>query len=238
MMKFGVVSFPGSNCDYDCYYVIKEVVGQDVSLIWHKETSVKGYDCIILPGGFSYGDHLRAGAIAQFSPVMVAVKAFASAGGLVLGICNGFQILLEANMLPGAMRRNIGLNFICKEVYLKIENNQTPYTNLYQMQEILQLPIAHIDGNYYADAVTLQTLIENHQIVMRYSDASGDVSLEGNPNGSVDNICGICNREGNVLGMMPHPERHAQKILGGEDGRLIFDSIVTFLRSIHVDCQS
>ncbi|RLE09575.1 phosphoribosylformylglycinamidine synthase I [Candidatus Aerophobetes bacterium] len=229
-MRFGVVVFPGSNCDYDCYYVIKHVLKREVNFIWHKERKLSGYDCIILPGGFSYGDYLRTGAIARFSPVMREVESYAKDGGLVIGICNGFQILLETGLLPGAMTRNKNLNFICKFVNILVENERTPYTNLCRKGQVLRVPIAHIEGNYYADEKTLKDLKENGQVVFRYCDEEGKVSESSNPNGSKEAIAGICNKEGNVLGMMPHPERASEAILGSEDGRLIFESIINTLK--------
>ncbi|MCD6083881.1 phosphoribosylformylglycinamidine synthase subunit PurQ [Candidatus Aerophobetes bacterium] len=229
-MRFGVVVFPGSNCDYDCYYVIKHVLKREVNFIWHKERKLSGYDCIILPGGFSYGDYLRTGAIARFSPVMREVESYAKDGGLVIGICNGFQILLETGLLPGAMTRNKNLNFICKFVNILVENERTPYTSLCRKGQVLRVPIAHIEGNYYADEKTLKDLKENGQVVFRYCDEEGKVSESSNPNGSKEAIAGICNKEGNVLGMMPHPERASEAILGSEDGRLIFESIINTLK--------
>ncbi len=225
-MNIGVVVFPGSNCDHDCEHVFKNVLGQDVTMVWHKETSLTGLDGVILPGGFSYGDYLRTGAIARFSPVMGAVKKFADDGGLVLGICNGFQILLEAGLLPGAMLRNRSLHFICKDVCVKVENAATPFTGQYESGQVLKIPIAHADGNYYTDPVTLAGLQANAQVVFRYCTPEGKVTPEANPNGSLDNIAGIRNAAGNVLGMMPHPERCAEEALGNEDGRLIFLSML------------
>lgn len=229
-MNIGVVVFPGSNCDHDCRYVFREVLGQDVTMVWHKETSVAGLDAVILPGGFSYGDYLRTGAIARFSPVMQAVKQFAGEGGLVLGICNGFQILLEAGLLPGAMLRNKSLHFICRETYVRVENAATPFTHACKPGQVLKIPIAHADGNYYTDPVTLAGLQANAQIIFRYCTADGKVTPEACPNGSLDNIAGIRNAEGNVLGMMPHPERCAEAMLGNEDGRMILGSMVEGLR--------
>lgn len=229
-MNFGVVVFPGSNCDHDCEHIFKDVLGQSVQMVWHKETSLKGLDAVILPGGFSYGDYLRTGAIARFSPVMNAVKQFASEGGMVMGICNGFQILLEAGLLPGAMLRNKSLHFICKDVYLKVENAATPFTGLCKSGQVLKVPIAHADGNYYTDPVTLAGLQANAQVIFRYCDCDGKVTPEVNPNGSLDSIAGIRNAEGNVLGMMPHPERCAESMLGNEDGRLILASMVEGLK--------
>jgi len=225
-MRFGVVVFPGSNCDMDCYHVAKNVLGQDVEYIWHEETDLSGIDCIILPGGFSYGDYLRAGAIARFSPVMEAVAKEARRGKLVIGICNGFQILLEAGLLPGAMAKNKGLRFICKFVNLRVENARTPFTRFFEEGEVIRIPIAHYEGCYFAPPGVLEEIERNWQVVFRYCDEEGNVTEEANPNGSVNNIAGIVNREGNVLGMMPHPERASEEILGSTDGRRIFESIV------------
>ncbi|TKJ32331.1 phosphoribosylformylglycinamidine synthase I [bacterium (candidate division B38) B3_B38] len=228
-MKFGVVVFPGSNCDHDTYYALKEVYKLEVDYIWHKETTLSSYDCIILPGGFSYGDYLRPGAIARFSPVMQSVIKFAHKGGLVLGICNGFQILMEAGLLPGAMLRNKTLKFICQDVHIRVEDNQNPFTTLCRKGEVLRLPIAHKDGNYFADARMMEELKKNQQIIFRYCTPDGALTEEANLNGALDYVAGICNREGNVLGLMPHPERCAESILGNEDGKRIFDSIITYL---------
>jgi len=229
-MKFGIVVFPGSNCDADVKHVVEEVLGLKADYLWHKDKSVKGYDCIVLPGGFSYGDYLREGAIARFSPIMEAVTDYALKGGLVLGICNGFQILLEAGLLPGAMRKNDSLQFRCHDTYLRVENAETPYTCLCSPGEVLKIPIAHAAGNYYADEKTLQELEEGGQVVFRYCSPSGEVLSQYNPNGSLNNIAGITNREGNILGMMPHPERCAEEIMSGVDGRKVFDSIVCWLK--------
>ncbi len=218
--------FPGSNCDHDCYHVIRHVLGQEVDFIWHKTDKIGQYDCIILPGGFSYGDYLRPGAIAHFSPVMKQIKAYAEAGGLLLGICNGFQILLETGLLPGAMRDNAQLKFICDYVYISIANNNTPFTKQCSNNQVLRIPIAHMQGNYYADERTLAAMRDNGQIIFQYCDASGNINDDVNPNGSVGNIAGICNKQGNVLGMMPHPERCVEDIWGSADGRFIFDSII------------
>lgn len=226
-MKIGVVVFPGSNCDHDCQYIFRDVLGQSVEMIWHKETLLAGVDAIVLPGGFSYGDYLRTGAIARFSPVMGAVKEFARKGGLVIGICNGFQILLEAGLLPGVMLRNTSLNFICRDVYVKVENAATRFTNRCESGQVLKIPIAHADGNYYTDPVTLGGIKANAQVIFRYCTAEGEVTPEANPNGSLDNIAGIMNADGNVLGMMPHPERSAEAVLGNDDGRLIFLSMLS-----------
>ncbi|MDK2924248.1 MAG: phosphoribosylformylglycinamidine synthase subunit PurQ / glutaminase [Bacillota bacterium] len=228
-MKFGVVVFPGSNCDADCYHAVKNVLGAECDYLWHQDRSVAGYDAIILPGGFSYGDYLRTGAIARFSPIMAAVADFARAGGLVLGICNGFQILLEAGLLPGAMRRNIGLSFRCEFVNVRVENTDTPFTSAYRPGQVLRLPIAHGEGNYYADPETLAALEAGGQVVLRYSEPDGRISEAANPNGSLHNIAALINKEGNVLGMMPHPERASEAILGSEDGRGIFISMLRYL---------
>lgn len=213
-MNFGIVVFPGSNCDRDCYYVIKDILNQPVRFIWHQERDLKGIDCVILPGGFSYGDYLRAGAIARFSPIMSEIKEFADKGGLVIGICNGFQILTEAGLLPGALGKNKGLKFICRYVTLKVERNDTPFTNMYKIGEIIRMPIAHNEGNYYIDDINKI----KDQVVLRYYGE--------NPNGATDSIAGIVNKGGNVFGLMPHPERCSEKILGSEDGLKIFESIV------------
>lgn len=229
-MKFGVIVFPGSNCDQDCFYVIKNVLNQSVEYIWHKKTSLNKFDCIIIPGGFSYGDYLRTGAIARFAPIMKEVISFAKSGGHVLGICNGFQILLEAGLLPGAMLRNTGLHFICKHVYIKVKNDKTSFTNQSYKEQILNIPIAHNEGNYYIDSDGLRELRDNNQIIFQYCDKEGSVNKEANPNGALDNIAGIINREGNVLGMMPHPERASEKELGSSDGIFIFKSILETLK--------
>lgn len=225
-MHWGVVVFPGSNCDHDAYHVIHRVIGQPVDFVWHERDKLQGYDAIILPGGFAYGDYLRTGAIAKFSPVMKAVRSFAAAGGLVLGICNGFQILCEAGLLPGALMRNRGLEFICKHVHIRTENNALPFTQNLSPGQVLRVPIAHMEGNYYADSVTLDDLEANQQVVFRYSTAEGEITEESNPNGAARNIAGICSRAGNVMGMMPHPERASELLLGSEDGRGIFESMV------------
>ena len=230
-MKFGVVIFPGSNCDYDTFYVLKDVLKQESVLLWHKEHSLKNVDCVILPGGFSYGDYLRSGAIAKFSPLMQEVKEFALKGGLVLGICNGFQVLLELGLLPGAMLRNKNLKFLCQHVWLRVENSKTPFTNKAKKGQLLKIPIAHYDGNYFAPPRTLQELKRNGQVVFRYCDAKGKLSEEANVNGSVESIAGLMNTEGNVMGMMPHPERASELILGSEDGRFIFKSVIDYLKS-------
>ncbi|HMG32648.1 MAG TPA: phosphoribosylformylglycinamidine synthase subunit PurQ [Blastocatellia bacterium] len=231
-MKFGVVVFPGSNCDHDTYHVISKVIGQPVDFIWHKQSNLADCDAVILPGGFSYGDYLRTGAIARFSPVMGAVKEFAARGGLVMGICNGFQILCEAGLLPGALMRNSNLKFICKHVNVRVEATDTPFTNRCVRGQVLSVPIAHGDGNYYCDASTLAELQRENRIVLRYSDEDGRVTSDGNPNGSLDNIAGICNGERNVFGMMPHPERASESLLGSSDGRVIFYSLADTLAEL------
>ncbi|MDP3058557.1 MAG: phosphoribosylformylglycinamidine synthase subunit PurQ, partial [bacterium] len=225
-MRFGIITFPGSNCDVDCYHAAKEVLGQPTQYVWHHETDLSGFDCLVLPGGFSYGDYLRTGAIARFSPVMNALAESAERGKLVIGICNGFQILLEAGLLPGAMLRNDSLQFRCENRYIKIENAKTPFTNLAEKGQVIKLPIAHGDGNYYIDDVGLRELNNYNQVVFRYCYATGDITKDANPNGSIDNIAGIINRRGNILGMMPHPERATEEILGGTDGRIIWASIL------------
>lgn len=226
-MRFAVIVFPGSNCDADCYYALRDIAGaNNVDYVWHQSESLAGFDCVVLPGGFSYGDYLRAGAIARFSPVMQAVEKHAAGGGLVIGICNGFQILCEAGLLPGALRRNNGLRFRCHNVYIRTENTRTSFTNALAPGQVLQIPIAHGEGNYYVDPDTLAQLQQSEQIVFRYCTHTGDTTATANPNGSLYNIAGITNREGNVLGMMPHPERNADTLLGNGDGRLIFASLL------------
>jgi phosphoribosylformylglycinamidine synthase I len=228
-MKFGVVVFPGSNCDHDAYHAIGIVLAQPVEFIWHQSEQVEGFDAILLPGGFAYGDYLRTGAIARFSPVMRAVERFARRGGLVLGICNGFQILLEAGLLPGAMLRNAGLRFICRQVYIRVETTATPFTSAARPGQVLKMPIAHSEGNYFCDAQTLRELERNDQIVFRYTTPDGREESRANPNGSLANIAGIANRERNVLGLMPHPERASEAALGSADGAAIFRSMVEAL---------
>jgi len=229
--RFGVIVFPGSNCDRDCYYVLKDLLQVKVDYIWHQEEKPKGFDCLILPGGFSYGDYLRCGAIARFSPVIEFVQDFAGGGGLVLGICNGFQILLEAGLLPGAMLRNDSLQFRCHYTNLKVENAETPFTRLCRPGQILRIPIAHGEGNYTAAPGVLDELERTGRVTFRYVDERGEPSREANPNGSARNIAGIVNEAGNVLGLMPHPERCSEEVLGSADGRLIFESIVDHVRS-------
>ena len=228
-MKFGIVVFPGSNCDHDAYHASKQIMGQDAHFIWHKDSSLGDADVIILPGGFSYGDYLRTGAIARFSPVMKEVVRFAKTGGTVIGICNGFQILLEAGMLPGVMLRNSSLKFVCKFIQLKVENAATRFTSECEVGDVLRIPIAHGDGNYFASREIVESLQENGQIVFRYCSEAGDIDDESNPNGSLSNIAGIINKEGNVLGMMPHPERAVELSLGSADGKKIFQSMIESL---------
>jgi phosphoribosylformylglycinamidine synthase subunit PurQ / glutaminase len=223
--KFGVVVFPGSNCDHDAYYSIKKTLGYDAEFLWHKERSLNNCNIIVLPGGFSYGDYLRTGAIARFSPIMESVIEHAEKGGIVIGICNGFQILLEAGLLPGVMLKNKSLQFVCKDVYLSVENKNTVFTNHFGEKKLLNIPVAHGEGNYFADEETLREIVENDQIVFRYVSAEGELNDNSNFNGSVMNIAGIVNKERNVLGMMPHPERCCNDILGKTDGTLIFNSI-------------
>jgi phosphoribosylformylglycinamidine synthase subunit PurQ / glutaminase len=228
-MKFGVVVFPGSNCDHDALHAIGHVLQRPVEFIWHQSENLQGCDAIILPGGFSYGDYLRTGAIARFSPVMKSLEKFANSGGLVLGICNGFQILLEAGLLPGAMMRNSGLRFICRHVYMRVENTDSPFTNAASKGQILKIPIAHSDGNYSCDEATVAELEKNRQILFRYTLPDGTDDDAGNPNGSVANIAGICNRERNVAGLMPHPERAVESALDSEDGLVVFRSMMEAL---------
>ena len=224
-MKFGVIVFPGSNCDHDAYHVISKHVGQPVDFIWHRETNLSAYDAVIIPGGFSYGDYLRAGALASFSPVMTSVKDFAAQGKLVLGICNGFQILCEAGLLPGALIRNRGLHFICDHVKVRVESTSTPFTHELKPKSVLRMPIAHAEGNFVCDDATLAELQREDRIIFRYCDENGETSDAANPNGSRDNIAGICSRERNVMGLMPHPERACEDALGSSDGREVFRSL-------------
>jgi phosphoribosylformylglycinamidine synthase subunit PurQ / glutaminase len=228
-MKFGVVVFPGSNCDHDAFYALGKILEKPVEFIWHHSENLANCDAIILPGGFSYGDYLRTGAIARFSPVMKAVEKFARSGGMVLGICNGFQILCEAGLLPGAMMRNSGLRFICRHVHIRVEQTDTPFTCAAEQGQILKIPIAHSDGNYTVDEETLTTLEKNRQVIFRYTTPDGNDDAAGNPNGSMHNIAGICNRERNVAGLMPHPERAVEAALESADGLVIFQSMVESL---------
>jgi phosphoribosylformylglycinamidine synthase I len=225
-MKFGVLVFPGSNCDHDAYWTISKVAQQPVTFLWHESHDLENCDAIVVPGGFAYGDYLRTGAIARFSPVMEAVRKFAENGGLVIGICNGFQILCESHLLPGALMRNVGLKYICKPVHVRLESTETPFTSACSQGEVLQIPIGHMEGNYFCDDLTLETLRREKRIVFRYCSVSGEVTPAANPNGSLDNIAGICNEGRNVLGMMPHPERASESLLGGTDGYKIFQSMV------------
>jgi phosphoribosylformylglycinamidine synthase I len=228
-MKFAVIVFPGSNCDHDAYHAARHVLGQEAEFVWHKETSLKGADVVILPGGFSHGDYLRTGAIARFSPVMATVAEFARSGGPVLGICNGFQILLEAGLLPGAMLRNRDLKFHCEHVRIRVERSDTPFTSRAVAGQILRIPIAHGEGNYYAEPDVIRDLEHTKRIIFRYCDASGRTTDEANPNGALENIAGICNEARNVVGMMPHPERACESVLGSSDGLVLFDSVVSSL---------
>ena len=230
-MKFAVIVFPGSNCDHDAYHAAKHVMGQDAEFIWHKETSLKSADVVILPGGFSHGDYLRTGAIARFSPIMSAVSEFASAGGPLLGICNGFQVLCEAHLLPGALLRNRDLKFHCEYVCVRVEQTDTPFTAAATRGQVLRLPIAHGEGNYYADPETIAALESSRRVVFRYCNAAGDLSDAANPNGSVRSIAGICSERRNVVGLMPHPERACESPLGSKDGLVLFDSVLRALSS-------
>jgi phosphoribosylformylglycinamidine synthase subunit PurQ / glutaminase len=228
-MKFGVVVFPGSNCDHDAFHAIGHVLHKPVQFIWHQSEDLQGCDAVVLPGGFAYGDYLRTGAIARFSPVMKAVEKFANSGGLVLGICNGFQILLEAGLLPGAMMRNAGLRFICRPVHIRVEETDTPFTAAAKKGQVLTIPIAHGDGNYTCDDATLAELEQNRQILFRYTSGDGTDDHAGNPNGSLRNIAGICNRARNVAALMPHPERAVEAALDSQDGVIIFRSMIESL---------
>lgn len=225
-MKFGVIIFPGSNCDHDAYWTAQQVAHQPATFLWHDSPDLQNCDAIIVPGGFSYGDYLRTGAIARFSPVMESVRKFADGGGLVIGICNGFQILCESGLLPGALTRNLGLKYICKPVTVRVESTDTPFTSACQQGEVLTIPIGHMDGNYFCDEATLAELNRDDRIIFRYATPDGQITAEANPNGSLENIAGICNAGRNVLGMMPHPERASEPELGGTDGLKIFASMV------------
>ena len=225
-MRFAVVRFPGSNCDQDCVAAINALPGTSADFVWHKDSSLEGFDAVVLPGGFSYGDYLRCGAIARFSPVMKSVKAFAAAGGPVIGICNGFQILCESGLLPGALVRNRGLHFVCEHVFLRTERTDSKFTNAIAPGSVLNIPVAHGEGCYFADDETLATLNRNGQVLLRYSDANGEITDAANPNGSRENIAGIRNEAGNVFGLMPHPERACDPLLGSTDGLVVFQSLI------------
>ena len=225
-MRFGIVVFPGTWSETDCYYVVKDVLGQDADYVWHRQDNLAGYDCVILPGGFSYGDYLRPGAMARVSPVMDAVRRFAQDGGLVIGICNGFQILCEAQLLPGILLRNHHLEYRCQWTNLRTEQVDTPFTRRCQPGQVLQVPVSHGEGNYFAEPDTLQDLEARGQVLFRYCEPTGAVTDESNPNGAANNIAGIVNQQGNVLGLMPHPERCCEPVLGGTDGNFIFQSII------------
>lgn len=229
-MKFGIVVFPGTWSDRDCYYALHDVLGQEAEYIWHKESRISGYDCVILPGGFSYGDYLRAGAIARYCSVMSAIERFAHDGGLVIGICNGFQILCEAGLLPGVLMPNNHLQYRCQWVNLRVENNHSYFTYRCAKGQVLKIPISHYEGNYYADEASLRELEENNQVIFRYCSGEGKITEEANPNGSLHNIAGIVNKRGNVLGMMPHPERACEALLGSSDGNLIWESIIEYFQ--------
>ena len=231
MMKFAVVVFPGSNCDHDAYYAVSHVLGQRAEFIWHKDRDLKGADAVILPGGFAHGDYLRTGAMARFSPIMREVQAFAARGGPVLGICNGFQILLESGMLPGAMLRNRDLKFLCQHVHVRVEQTDTPFTSAARRGQVLRIPIAHGEGNYFAEPDVIARLEANRQVIFRYTNAEGAVADDGNPNGSVAAIAGLCNEARNVVGLMPHPERACESSLGSADGLVILESAVQSLKS-------
>jgi phosphoribosylformylglycinamidine synthase I len=228
-MRFGVVVFPGSNCDEDAYHAAKAVFGQDAEYLWHKDTDLKGAEVLILPGGFAHGDYLRTGAMARFSPIMREVRAFADRGGPVLGICNGFQILLESGLLPGAMLRNRSLKYRCEHVRVRVEETDTPFTSATRAGQVLRIPIGHGEGNYFAPPDLLSTIEANRQVILRYTDPQGRIEEAWNPNGSVNAIAGLCNEGRNVVGMMPHPERACEVLLGGVDGRLIFESVISGL---------
>jgi len=247
-MKFGVVVFPGSNCDEDALHAARDVFGQDADYIWHKDADLKGADVVILPGGFAHGDYLRTGAMARFSPIMAAVRAHVDRGGPVIGICNGFQILLESGLLPGAMLRNRGLKYRCEHVYLRVEQTDTPFTCAAKTGDVLRIPIGHGEGNYYAPPEVLERIEKNRQVVLRYTDPMGRVGRGAgvpgvdndgwNPNGSVNGIAGICSEKRNVMGLMPHPERACEALLGGEDGRVIFESMLEWYRSAEASRSS
>lgn len=229
MLRFGIVVFPGSNCDHDCYHTVKHVLGQEAEFVWHEKTDLSGFDCVIIPGGFSYGDYLRTGSIASLSPIMSSVTEYAASGGAVIGICNGFQVLVEAGLLPGALIKNSSLKFVCKWVDLRLENNNTLFTSKMKERDIFKIPVAHGEGNYFCSPEVLEELQEENRIIFRYVSPEGDMTDDSNPNGSMDNIAGISNKEGNVLGMMPHPERCSEALMGGTDGKAIFESLISNL---------
>jgi phosphoribosylformylglycinamidine synthase I len=231
MMNVAVIVFPGSNCDHDAYYAVSHVLGQRAEFVWHKDTDLKGADAVILPGGFAHGDYLRTGAMARFSPIMREVQSFAARGGPVLGICNGFQILLEAGMLPGAMLRNRDLKFLCQHVHVRVEQTDTPFTSACRRGQVLRIPIAHGEGNYFAEPDVIARLEANRQVIFRYTNAAGAVTSDGNPNGSAAAIAGLCNEARNVVGLMPHPERACESSLGSADGLVILESAVQSLKS-------
>jgi phosphoribosylformylglycinamidine synthase subunit PurQ / glutaminase len=231
-MRFGIVVLPGSNCDHDALHATTDILGAEAEVLWHKETDLKGVDCVIIPGGFAYGDYLRAGALAKFAPIMEPIRRHAADGGLVVGICNGFQVLTEVGLLPGALMRNAHLRFLGRDVFVRTEETDTPLTTELQRGQILKMPIAHGEGNYYADDATLDDLERNRQVIFRYCDSEGRTTQEGNPNGSARNIAGICNRGRNVVGMMPHPERCAESLLGNADGLNVFKSIAASLARV------
>jgi phosphoribosylformylglycinamidine synthase len=228
-VRFAIVVFPGSNCDQDCYHIARDLLGCEADYVWHHDADLKGADAVILPGGFAYGDYLRAGALARFSPVMESVARFAKEGGPVLGICNGFQVLLEAGLLPGAMRVNRGLRYVCRDVFLKVESIETPFTRLYEPGQVVKMPIGHMEGNYTAPPEVLAELAREKRVVFRYCDAKGQVIDAANPNGATDGIAGVANRDGNVVGLMPHPDRCSEALLGNEAGRRMFESVVSAL---------
>jgi len=231
-MHVGVVVLPGSNCDHDALHVVNDVLGAAAEVLWHKDTDLKGVDCVIIPGGFAYGDYLRAGALAKFAPIMEPIKRHAASGGLVMGICNGFQVLTEAGLLPGALMRNEHLRFVSRDILLRVEEMGTPFTGELSPGNVLRMPIAHGEGNYFADEATLDELERNGQVIFRYCDSEGRITRESNPNGSARNIAGICNRERNILGMMPHPERCSEPLLGNTDGLGIFRSIAAAMARV------
>jgi len=227
-VKFGVIKFPGANCDQDAFFTIKDVLEQPVEYLWHQDTDLKGVDCIVVPGGFSYGDYLRCGAIARFAPAMAATQEFVAKGGLVLGVCNGFQVLCESHLLPGALVRNEGQRFLCKQIHLRTENSATPFTNKLAPGQVLEVPIAHGEGRYVCDDDALDDLFSENRVLFRYCDAEGNLTPESNPNGSRDAIAGIASADFNVLGLMPHPERACDLRLGSADGKAVFESLLAF----------